>query len=268
MLFYICTDKESFLTAADEDARIQLHEHAPNYRHSIAPSTAKLARRVELHVVPSLEGFRFNPRSLTVTWEQDVQRHTFQMRAETASPSETMSGNVYVFSGPLLRAEIPISLHVEGSSQSSQMETPAGDNTAIIGRPYRSVFVSYSHRDTHIVRACTTVSELIGDRVMIDTKMLRSGEKWSERLKTMIDDADILQLFWSRRAARSPYVEQEWRYALSGSSGEPKPVRPVYWTPHPYTIPPELEPLHFVQLDLRQLGWGPLRRFSARMFSC
>ena len=63
----------------------------------------------------------------------------------------------------------------------------------------------------------------------------------------MIDAADIFQLFWSERSAKSVYVTQEWEYALQLNRGEGF-VRPIYWEV-PMTKPPEkLAPLHFAYL--------------------
>ena len=63
----------------------------------------------------------------------------------------------------------------------------------------------------------------------------------------MIDAADIFQLFWSERSAKSTYVAQEWEYALRLNREEGF-VRPVYWE-IPMAKPPEkLAPLHFAYL--------------------
>jgi len=68
----------------------------------------------------------------------------------------------------------------------------------------------------------------------------------------MIDNADLFQLFWSERSARSPYVDQEWRYALQHYKGEGF-IRPVYWE-NPLVPPPrELSHLHFDYIELPRL---------------
>jgi hypothetical protein len=61
----------------------------------------------------------------------------------------------------------------------------------------------------------------------------------------MINQADVFQLFWSKCAAKSAFVEREWRHAHSLGRDEARFVRPVYWT-KPMPAPPvELARLHF-----------------------
>ena len=72
----------------------------------------------------------------------------------------------------------------------------------------------------------------------------------------MIERADIFQLFWSRNAAKSKYVEDEWRYALRLGRELSRFIRPVYWT-EPMTPPPlELGYLSFAFVpELAPLFW-------------
>jgi hypothetical protein len=64
----------------------------------------------------------------------------------------------------------------------------------------------------------------------------------------------VFQLFWSDNAARSTYVEDEWRCALAERSGRPDPyfVRPIYWTDKPAAIPEELRHIHFAKVPLNR----------------
>ena len=79
-----------------------------------------------------------------------------------------------------------------------------------------------------------------------------------------IDEADLFQLFWSKAAARSPFVEQEWRHALElYRAGRGDFIRPVYWARRPHPVPRDLdiEKIHFQRLNLKELGWIPRRLF-------
>jgi hypothetical protein len=66
-------------------------------------------------------------------------------------------------------------------------------------------------------------------------------------------------LFWSKRAAQSQFVAREWQHALKLLPSRPNFIRPVYWSNPLYPTPPELNGLHFQQLSLSHLGWGPIR---------
>ena len=67
----------------------------------------------------------------------------------------------------------------------------------------------------------------MGDEYLRDVTTLRAGEQWNDRLLELVRTADVFQLFWSRNSMRSPWVRQEWEYALS--LGRPHFVRPTYW---------------------------------------
>jgi len=69
------------------------------------------------------------------------------------------------------------------------------------------------------------------------------------------EKADIFQLCWSSAARTSPFVEREWRHALS--KGRPGFIRPTYWEEPMPPPPPELAYIHFAHLEI---GWRRLRR--------
>ena len=78
-----------------------------------------------------------------------------------------------------------------------------------------------------------------------------------ERLESEIVNRDVLFLFWSAAAKRSPWVKKEWRIALKakGLDGiEPVAIE----TPDKAVPPPELAGLHFNEwtLELRR----PMKR--------
>ena len=125
---------------------------------------------------------------------------------------------------------------------------PAKDrNTQVTESLYKQIFASYSHDDSLIVITCRNVYKALGFNILIDIDTLRSGQLFSDTLMRMIDAADIFQLFWSERSAKSTFVSQEWEYALRLNKGEGF-VRPVYWE-IPMAKPPEkLAPLHFAYL--------------------
>jgi hypothetical protein len=95
----------------------------------------------------------------------------------------------------------------------------------------------------------------MGDEYLRDVTHLRAGEAWNDRLLDFIRTADVFQLFWSRNSMRSPWVRQEWEYALS--LGRPHFVRPTYWemplpqAPEQDLPPSALRALHFQRLPVQ-----------------
>lgn len=78
-----------------------------------------------------------------------------------------------------------------------------------------------------------------------DVHSIRSGEDWDERLRTLIAQADIFQLFWSRNSSASANVRKEWQFALSLRGKREAFIRPVYWVKPLAPPPPELADIHF-----------------------
>jgi hypothetical protein len=260
LLVYVSVDTPAAHGRVAALAQERLLSRREQFRPASAPEPAWLRRGAPLTLVPDLPGFRFNPPQLRVTWEEEVQQHEFRLRAETARPGQAANGRLRVYTGPLLRAEVPLSIFVQ---QADTQPTTPEDFASVLARAYRRVFASYSHRDTPVVRSCEAAAESTGDRYLRDVTLLRSGEDWDSRLLQAIVEADVFQLFWSEHAATSPAVTKEWQYALSLQPARGAFIRPVYWSRQPYTIPPELEAIHFERLDLSRLGWGPLRTLLA-----
>jgi hypothetical protein len=61
--------------------------------------------------------------------------------------------------------------------------------------------------------------------------------KWNDASLTLISQADLFQLVWSRFAAASHFVDKEWRHAYSLRRDAARIIRPVFWT-QPMPAPP------------------------------
>jgi TIR domain len=261
MLLYIALDTPRTLAGVAADAEERLGNRKSDFRAAPAPTAAAIKRGTRLAIVPLLDGFTFNPPSLRVTWEEDMQRHDFRLRATSAAPGRAANGSIQIYRGVLLLAEVPISVYVRHAGERADIPSTFA---SIVARAYRRIFASYSHGDTVVVRSCESAAEALGDRYLRDVTLLRSGQQWDERLLRAIGEADIFQLFWSEKAARSLAVEKEWRHALELARREF--IRPVYWTRQPYAIPPELASIHFDRLDLARLGLTGAKMLTFRLF--
>ena len=256
LVVYISLDNPATLALVAAAAAERLAGKLDQFRPGRSEKPAGLARGAKLRIIPSAPGFQFNPSFLDVTWQEDVQQHEFRMRAASAQPGHAVNGVVQFYQGMLLRAEVPISIFV--GQAAVRLDSPDAYQQAI-ARAYRRIFASYSHADTPVVETCETAAHTMGDQYLRDVNLLQAGSEWDPRLIQAINDADIFQLFWSKRAAASPYVEREWRHALLLLPTRPNFIRPVYWSRQLYATPAELNALHFQSLSLSSLGWGWLR---------
>jgi hypothetical protein len=203
-----------------------------------------------LTLCPEIPGFEIVPAEIKVRWKRAgrIVSH-FYFRPSSGVPQDAIRGRVTAFYSALLVADLPLT-HTFGSDRDVAFsEQFSGGRPS---KPYRKIFASYSHKDGLLVEQVRAFGELLGDRYLQDVIALRSGEIWSQRLREMIRDADVFQLFWSRHSMYSEFVRKEWEYALS--LGRPHFVRPKFWeTPLPSDeqkgLPPEnLKRIHFQKI--------------------
>jgi TIR domain/SPOR domain len=227
-----------------------LGDLAPKYGDVKQDSRYAVPHEAEITFLPEIPGFEVNPPRRTFLWLESVQREEFRIRAGPQVDGTLVRGRMTVFWGSILLAEISLGIRVDSRLAGVSVQPPP-ERTA--SRPFRGIFPSYSHRDAGIVEEFERYARTLGDRYLRDVHELRAGEIWNDRLKDLIGQADVFQLFWSWNAMRSPYVEEEWRYALS--LGRPHFVRPTYWEdplpelPERSLPPEELRRLHFQLLS-------------------
>jgi hypothetical protein len=236
------------------DSRRELGAQAEEFVKSRDHATQLIRRESEIALVPELPGFRFNPPRASVLWLEAWHRADFRMQAGPDLAGfqldRPLAGRVAFYVGPVLVGEVPISVYVcgdeSGVDRSGSLWEREAPTTRATAGPYRSVFVSYSHKDAVIVDGLEKAYTALGDTYLRDVRTLRSGEQWNRALLGMIEQADIFQLCWSNNARASRYVEQEWQHALG--LGRPNFIRPVYWEDPMPEPPAELSDIHFAHL--------------------
>jgi len=217
-------------------AQAALGEQIAAYRSATEDSLAGLPEGGQINLVPEVDGVEFNPPSRSFAWHSDVHDESFQLRAKSGGIGSTLRGRLSAYLGTVLLAEVGMAFKLQSSEAAD-----AGPFAAERGKAYRKIFASYSHADARIVSDFEAVVSAFGDRYLIDVKDLRAGETWSEALARLIDQADVFQLFWSKRSMSSEFCRREWEYALEKGVS----IRPVYWE-RPMPDPPKaLKGLHF-----------------------
>jgi hypothetical protein len=243
------------LERVEQEARQVLGDRVEEFRKVTQDSRQAVPREGELSFLPEVPGIEFNPQSRTFLWLESVHREEFRLRASQDLDGQTARGQMTVYLGSILLAEIPLSIRVDSVHAVTPTTTPMESAQA---RPYRKIFASYSHKDAAIVEQFAAFASAIGDRYLIDVQDLRAGEIWSDRLADMIEEADVFQLFWSWNSMRSTFVEREWKHALA--LNRRNFVRPTYWEePLPETrdgsLPPgDLRSLHFQRIPVASEG--------------
>lgn len=233
-----------------EQAERILREQPAKYETAKLDRAFSVPRKGMLTFVPLVEGCEFNPPSQSILWQKDVHKVEFEMMASNAVDGRAVEGQVTIYLGSLILAEVALRIKVD-----SQYAPQSEQKVVVRADPYRKIFASYSHRDQEIVEDFEEVVQALGDQFLRDVKTLRSGEVWSEQLEQMIRDANIFQLFWSSNSMISEFVKQEWEYALSLNRANF--IRPVYWEKRFPEKKPDLPPetlrrLHFHRLPTEE----------------
>jgi len=219
------------------------------YSRNTEDSRQGVPRDGEITFLPEVPGIEFNPPRRTFLWVEDIHREDFRMRAAPDRDGTVLRGRFSVFLGSILLADLAITVRVANAApERSTPKELAVDRAGV----YRRIFPSYSHRDADIVQQFERYAAALGDRYMRDVTQLRAGEVWNERIRDLIEQSQVFQLFWSHNSMSSPYVREEWEFALGLNRGEF--VRPTYWEdplpadPARNLPPPELARLHFHRL--------------------
>ena len=235
------------LEEVERQARQVLGEQFPAYHDVTQDSAQPVPREGELTFVPEVAGIEFNPPHRSFLWEEAVHREEFRLRAVAGMNGRTARGQLTVYLGSILLAEIALTIRVDSSQQQSRPAFESAHAT-----PYRKIFPSYSHKDEAIVAQFEGYAAALGDEYLRDVTHLRAGEVWSARLEDMIRDAHVFQLFWSSNSMRSRFVQQEWQHALS--LARPNFIRPTYWEePLPGSPAEDLPPRALLRLHFHRL---------------
>jgi len=194
----------------------------------------------------SLPGFEVAEPVQSLGWSGDISNLGFIVRAPSSLPAGEHAGMVKVSRNGHPFAAISFNLSAVAVAGAS--EPPAALDDARI-HYIRRAFASYAARDRSEVLRRAQGMSATGVEVFLDVMKARRGEDWERRLFGEIDHSDRLFLFWSRHAAKSTYVDREWRYALDRHGLdfiEPLPLE----DPRLSAPPPELASKHFNDIYL------------------
>jgi hypothetical protein len=218
-------------------------------RDSGEDARSPVFRGARLRITVDLPRIECNPAEAGFDWWEPVHHVVFRLLAPPDLVGSVVRGAVRVWCGPLILGEVSLAIRVTASAPA--VPPPAVPES--VAR-YRKIFPSYSLRDRAIVDAFAEVVRTFGDEYLRDVVAIRTGEMWRDRLRELIEEADVFQLFWSSNSMRSPWCQKEWEHALA--LGRPLFVRPFYWEdPRPADpangLPPAaLDTVQFVKISL------------------
>jgi TIR domain len=229
--------------------RLDLPHTVPMRAMSAAPATPLRLHSV-VDITADVPGLAFDATHASLTVWEERQFVEFRFRPDPLFAGRPCQGWLHFWLEGVILASVSISLVIDADDVPAMFKEAMAVANA---RPYRLVFPSYSHDDEAVVERLEAYAESFGDEYLRDVRRLRTGQRWREELCGFVRRANVFQLFWSEKAAQSPYVSDEWQYALLEVQSRPDPyfLRPVYWTDSLFPEPPqELRTLHFAKVPL------------------
>jgi len=132
------------------------------------------------------------------------------MRAGAALEGKTVRGDLSVYCGVLLVADLQLSITIDSKrARAKSADSSLARDGKSVSR-YGNIFASYSHADAEMVARIQDGARTLGHDYLMDTVSLRAGERWNEALQALIERADVFQLFWSSQSMHSEFVQREW----------------------------------------------------------
>lgn len=256
-----------------------IHEDVSQFRERMGgdvPEPATADQQVMLKVgtaitvVPECESVRFDPPHVTQVWQGDWSRFDFDMTTRSGAQN-TLKMRVSIQVAGIEIAHIPCEVKVASTAAEPALSiNPLADARlrSATAQMYQKIFISYSRDDASVAEAYRLAQQAAGHDVFMDSYSIRTGENWQAALARAIDEADIFQLFWSKHAAESGNVRDEWDYALGYRCPDDRCVqfiRPVFWE-HPMLPPPsELAHLNFKYVPFTASAASSSEPSSARL---
>ena len=102
----------------------------------------------------------------------------------------------------------------------------------------RTVFVSYSRKDSPQVEKAVELLEAGGADIFRDIDDIQYGDRWETVIREKLAEAERVLVFWSSNALLSEWVNREWSIAIAMQ----KRVVPILLDPTP--LPVELGQFH------------------------
>ena len=211
-----------------------------------AKSSTHLSRGTEITIAPYCEGVTFNPETISFKWLEDFHRADFHFKADQSLSGDAAKGQIDIFAGSLIIGSLKFVMLFDGQDVNSGLDRQ--EYVKMYGKD--DIFISYSRKDTNVVRTFKAVLSATGLDVFLDVDDLRSGQLWEKELFRRIECAKIFQMFWSENYSQSENCRVEWEYALKQNKEEGY-IRPVYWRKPLFPSPPaELNKFNFRYVDL------------------
>jgi len=178
-------------------------------------------------------------------WQNRMSKCCFFVEIPTNYINRKVMGDVYLSVNDLALGQMSFFSDI---SNNSDLNRPS----EVITKPYKKVFISYSHKDDNIVKAIADAYKAIGViDYFYDRHSLSPGEVYEQKIFNFIDNCDLFVLCWSKNAEVSEWVKKERVRASTAALCIPPKLRLYPINISPYAAPPSdmIESFHFEDYD-------------------
>lgn len=123
----------------------------------------------------------------------------------------------------------------------------------------RTVFVSYSRKDSDKVQHAVSLLEAGGAQVFRDLDDIQFGDRWEMVIREKLAEAERVLVFWSEHAKASEWVTKEWEIAVDLG----KRLVPVLLDETP--MPPALGQFHALTNFMSEKTPNPVKALNPRV---
>lgn len=209
-------------------------------------SIFKVKRKDVYRITLQSPDIPMDTQSAELSWNGTYAAADFDVLLPEDYDRRQLRLNARVYSGAAVLTDLKLILQVEAAKQQELRLEKCS---------LRSAFISYASQDREKVVARIQGIQLSCPDMdlFFDAESLRRGEQWEPRLYREIEERDLFYLFWSRNAARSPWVAKELAYAMEkkgATAVEPVPLE----SPSVCPPPESLQDRHFNDWTLRYLA--------------
>jgi tetratricopeptide (TPR) repeat protein len=215
-------------------------EALPNVEISImSKGPVNVCRGTILTVRLKIDELEVEDYEDTIMWNAEIGNANFRVTVPKETAPGSKPGVATIHANGIQIARIYFDIQVGNETSSTEkIQTKQQQN--------RKAFASYASADRDSVLARIQGIQKIAPQleVFVDVVSLRSGQYWEKELWEVIPSKDVFYLFWSSNAAKSEWVEKEWRCALKTRGLDfidPVPLE----APEQAPPPPELSSKHF-----------------------
>jgi hypothetical protein len=182
---------------------------ADKYLEVGSKGLVQVDRGTVLTIGIDLPGFEVEEATDDIRWEGRMGNASFPITVPMAIDAGTHLGRARILCGGVQIARLSFAIEVGADvGARSALETEV--------EAIRSIFASYASEDrVAVLHQWGRGARAVGVDVFVDVLSLREGQHWEKQILEQIRLRDLFCLFWSEAASKSPWVEKEWKCALS-----------------------------------------------------